>query len=386
MNTIRKKNDILETVYCVIVFLAVSYNVFQNSTLKFVVSLPGSINLLFIVACVLLSLPKKLYKSDLYLLAGIIIGLISYFNSSSKVLLSIMAFTFAGREYSFEKIVKTNKSSLLFSVTSVFLLDIVGVLPKIRNYVRNYSNDELRYTFGFTHPNVFALFVLALVCCYYISLQSQNIRFKTIIPCLIGVFLTSFLSKSYTVSLVLLVLLFVLATPFYKVVYRFVCKHIVFFRRAVIVFSLLLIGYIVFLAFQTNKSALFDALGYTASARLLYANRALVEYGVSFLGQEIVTYNSLNYDVVNYNYFTVDCLYILLLVRDGLLASVVFWFSMFKSIKTMVRLHYLVGTIIIVLLLVYSVMESGLSFLCFGFVFIIPYAKHQIIRDSRIAS
>ena len=99
------------------------------------------------------------------------------------------------------------------------------------------------------------------------------------------------------------------------------------------------------------------------------------------LGQKVEFHNSLNYSVINYNYFTIDCLYILLAVRDGILASLFFWLSLLYSAAVMIKKRYLIATAIIISLMVFSVMESGLSFVCFGFIFAAPYAKAPDRKD-----
>ena len=88
-------------------------------------------------------------------------------------------------------------------------------------------------------------------------------------------------------------------------------------------------------------------------------------------GNIVQTYGSsffaLNPDSTK-EYFVIDCAYVYLLVRDGVVASLFVWGGILKSILRQIKQENLMGVYMMGLLLVYSLMETGL--LNFSFMYI----------------
>ena len=380
MNKEKTKFGVLEDIYCINVFLAVFYNVLQNSALKVVINLPGAINWFFIVVCVVLVFSKNIYKRDLFPLIGIAVGALSFFMSGSRVVVTLMAFAVATRGFDYFKILRTFKYAIVTSILLVAFLDFLNMIPKVKEYHRGDSVDSVRSTFGFTHPNVFSMFVLAGVCSHYFC-YSRKVTLLQLIPCAVAFVFTFFFAKSNTVSLVLILIAIFLLFSVFRRFNSFIVAHASLFKKLVVLIAIVFFAGIIYLSVNFTKLSFTNDLGQTAVARFHLANIAIKNYGFSLLGQKVEFHNSLNYSVINYNYFTIDCLYILLAVRDGILASLFFWLSLLYSAAVMIKKRYLIATAIIISLMVFSVMESGLSFVCFGFIFAAPYAKAPDRKD-----
>lgn len=374
-----KVKSIWEGFYSLVVFGAIFYTALQNSMAKYVMSLPNYVNWFFIFCCGVLCLTKRYKKSELQeyfiLVIGVFTGLISYYLCGSKVLVETLLFSLAAKDFNPKKVIRTYKWSLLIAILGVFILNQLGIFPDTTYY----KNGEIRYTFGFTHPNVFAFFILALICCYYFEYRSA-LRPVDAVPCLIGFILTFVFSKSETVSVILFCLLLIIIFSSIRKIYLFFERNQKLFRRMIAVGIVAGILTVILIASELSSMSFLTNLGNTAAARLYYANRGLDMYGVHLFGQKIQTYNSL--ESANSNYFMIDCLYVQLLVRDGIIVSFFFWGMLIRSFMKMVKNRYILAGLIIMLLLIYSIMETGLAFLCFSFIFAMQFTSYDDVNQT----
>ena len=125
----------------------------------------------------------------------------------------------------------------------------------------------------------------------------------------------------------------------------------------------LLISYI-FFVWKNPTNNVVSALGSTISSRLLMGNEGLHWYGISLFGQPVNFVDS-SYIVLNRaysysTYFTVDSLYIKLLINEGLFVGFIFLFFIFRALMKSIESNKLIF-LIILSLLIYSIFETGLS-------------------------
>lgn len=132
-----------------------------------------------------------------------------------------------------------------------------------------------------------------------------------------------------------------------------------------------------------------SALGKTAGLRLLYANMAFKRYPINLFGHVVRTYGT-SYFALNPNstqeYFVIDCAYVYLLVRDGILASLYVWgITIYAFLQTM-KCGKLFRAYIIGLMFVYSIMETGLLNYAFLFIFFAGVCVSETSRNAESSS
>lgn len=330
------------------------------------------IMMILLIGC-LKSKMRLSYKETI----AILISVISYWLSHSLACLYIVSVCLAAKNCDQNKIVSSCCWGNLIAIVVVFLANISGLFMET-SFVRG-DTGELRYSFGFTHPNTFCVYLLAFIVSYYAVKNKYKIQ--DFLPIFIAVYISAVYTKSITASLALfaiLAYLIVARTGLYKVLRS---KWMFGLIKTAVPLIVLFIVVILYIAYRFDSLIFLSNLGKTANLRLLYAHQALNEYGVSLMGQEISTYGS-SFFLLNSNstqrYFTIDSLYILLLVRDGLFATIVIIGSILQGLTKAVKQKKSYYIYIIIDLVIYSVMESGIINYAFTCIYTFGVAGEQI--------
>lgn len=257
-------------------------------------------------------------------LIGIIICLLLFFitySTNGNAVAGMIVFIYCGRNISFEKIAR-----ITIYITGVMLgfITISSWFGIIENYIE-YSGDRVRQYLGFRYA-LYAPALLYNITLLDIYIKQEKIKWKNII-CLLALNALLFYFTNSRLSFLLSVLSIVIAVFYkYKKLY-FEKKHFTYF---IMIFSYLICGgifYSLTIIFSWNVSwmkILNDFLG----DRLYLGQYSLLKYGISIWGEQISWVgNGLNVygEKSKEAYLWVDCLYIQILQRYGIVFLIIFF-------------------------------------------------------------
>ena len=90
---------------------------------------------------------------------------------------------------------------------------------------------------------------------------------------------------------------------------------------------------------------------------------------------EIVTSTDLFFKRKTGRYFPMDLFYVYLPMVYGVIPALFFVFMYIKAMLNTVRIKKNVLLVVLMVMLVYSIMESAINTFCFSFIFILPFCN-----------
>lgn len=364
-----KYSDIYVFFYLFLLGILIFFTVINSSLFIEIIQIPGDIYLWCTIMTALLILMKKNRKKTFVLWVLVLLFAIAVFRESGSLFFLTLAVYWYGAQWvPYDKVLKSTLISLILGMLIVITANSLNAFPEV---VFSRVDGTERMNFGFIHPNTFSLFLLAAIVCYYF-LRDNHLNFLDVFPAFISFYIARDYADSKTVAAVLLLMvIFVLLRLILPAAYKYFKTKKKFWKAVCVTaipFGTLLL---LFITSRYSKLDWLTELGNTAAYRLYYANVALKRYGVNMFGNIVQTYGSsffaLNPDSTK-EYFVIDCAYVYLLVRDGVVASLFVWGGILKSILRQIKQENLMGVYMMGLLLVYSLMETGL--LNFSFMYI----------------
>ncbi len=381
---IKSKKIVFKYSNIILLLIALLFflNTYQISILNYVHPIS---TYYFLIVLLLILLPALKFNKILSLkklspfVICLLVGMLSFVKSRSLIILQITIICFATIKIDFRRIIKTYIGCIAISIIALWLLDYSGMLPHYSFARIGIANSGERMAFGFAHPNFFSLYLLALnFALYFIDHYSHKILRLTLLA--VSFFITYKYSQSQTVAVILLAfLIYYLVSIIILPMQNFLSRFSWIIKLLFCIGMPILIYFVFKISSSRSSLDFFVNLGVTANARIYYANRALRTYGISLFGQKITMYGTMYFNQHTLTdvskFFTIDCLYVLLAVRDGILASIVFWAIYFISFLKLYKIKEYGCLVVLFLLLVYSIMESGLSYFAMFFIFIRAFSN-----------
>lgn len=368
----KKKKTIhikYETLFCILSILLILIGVIESSLVSELFPISKyCIYLICLLFYVLALLKREHSKAEIYWYTlSVVVGLLSALLSHTLTLLIITAFVFASLGVDYEKILKTTWATLLFGMIAVFAFDYAGLLLPIRFY----RGSSIRYMFGFKHPNTFAMYLMAFNCAYFLWRGRKSKWFEFIIL-LCSIYIMFFLNHSNTVA-ICTSLFFVTSFNYrYIDIWKRVLSYSTKTMKYGIVFfvPIIIMGILIYID-SASSFSFFNDLKNTAGMRIVYGNIALKKYGLSLFGNQMKTFGSFETSrmFASNSYFVVDCLYVLLAVREGIASSIIIWTTMIMSAQASISRQRWDMLGVVIIMFVYSLMESGLTNSAFYYVF-----------------
>lgn len=204
------------------------------------------------------------------------------FFSENSVLIKALLIIIAAKGVKFNNIVKFDIKIKFIFIFLIIGLSITGV---INNYIliRNNTN-QLRYSLGFIHPNIFSSFFLTL-CIEYIYLKYYKIKKIEYLLIIIIMFFVNLITDSRT-CIYIVILLIILCIYFKNFSNKFernkILKNIIIYLTTIFsIISLILSkNFNIYNNNYININNLF-------SGRIQQANKFINEYGLSLFGQKV---------------------------------------------------------------------------------------------------
>ncbi len=255
------------------------------------------------------------------------------------------------KDVEFNKIIKVYSIATLAVLLAAFVasrLDIIVDLVYIRDYVIE------RNSFGTIYPTDFAAHIFFLLCAaYYLikeSIQKVHLLAGIIISALVYIYCDTRLDSITMVLLVIgigLVQMPVTVFSTHKIYLRL--KQCIISNIPYIPVTGFLFMYVMSYFFQPSITffRLFDKL---LSGRLKLGNKALEDYGLTLFGQQVaMNGNGGSLVSLGGNYFFVDCSYLLVYLRYGIVFLLLIFMIHYWCCKNFKSdLYYLVILTVIV--------------------------------------
>lgn len=200
----------------------------------------------------------------------------------------------------------------------LFLLHLTYALLRIpltgENYLQIISGVS-RYDMGFGHPNRFSILVFNLLI-MWIWLNFSTIKFKNIIVIFLISIVNYMITRTRTNEVAITMLLVILFC--WKINSKTMSSWLKNVAMLIVpILELCSVGVVILYSHGTN--AVLDMLDIILSGRIRLGAYAYEHYGITFLGQQILS-SKVTYDsVYRLNYFTFDNIYTDITMQQGLI-------------------------------------------------------------------
>ncbi|MBQ9072384.1 MAG: hypothetical protein IJY25_04435 [Bacilli bacterium] len=299
---------------------------------------------------------KPINKKSLIILTILfILGVISSITINNTIFLRTFLFICTFRNIKFDDFIKYDAIVRIVFVITLFVLYCFDLTEVVEIYR---AGGVLRYAFGFWHPNKFGLYLMLIsIDLVYLFYKSPTTKKRIILSVLIALFafIVYFYSKSrasFCIILCCLILLLFNQKYIFKLIQikpiNFLAKNSVLILTII---TFLLIG----LYRQNNIIA--EKIDSISSERLYWASTYLENYDLNLFGNEIQTFSSVEV-IDGQKYFSLDNSFVHFTLYYGVIIMSVI-VLMFRAIfKTLYGKKKYIHIICLVLIIIYSFMES----------------------------
>ena len=259
---------------------------------------------------------------------------------------------------------------LLFLLIHTVCCLVFVFAGKILLYANYYG--EIRFNFGFTHPNVFSVYLFNLIL-MWIWLNYSKLNMGNLISiCLIEVLFFIFTRTRTTLIEFFIVILLILIGKRRENSRLLSCI-------AAVIFPLISIVILVLISNYTKNIPIINNLDGLLSSRIRLGAYGYTNYGITLFGQ------SINFNVIwdpfwRLNGFTFDCTYSSLWVMQGAAWLVVISIAFYKLAK--LRSNKI--NVMLIVWCLYAITEvHGLNgFKCFPILLIVLLLQNKQERDA----
>ena len=309
------------------------------------------ISILFILFSIFLSLKKRKRKNELlFIIIMLLINLIVLYISKEEKILILSLFVIACKKINIEKLIKfdaTIKISFLIIVSLLYKLGLTEIYDMVR------ENGQIRYSMGFSHPNVFAAYLFSATLSLFFVLFNKNYKkskliFLLIASIILGYNITS--SRTLVISIIVLIVFLCFSKKNLKILK--IAKYLPITIAAIS----LILGY----AYNSNNQIL-NNLNTLSSQRVYFMNKFLNEYNVTLFGNKIEYISSIYGKENGIEAMVLDNAYLLFILKYGIIMTIIFGYMLIKTLKKFEHDRKVI--IPLISFMIYGFFESGFIYL-----------------------
>ena len=360
-----KKNNVGNIIYFIALFLLVASNLLCNVTFltNYLFSFKILSYILFLFVGFISFFKKKTIKTSTFLLIiiSLTLGIESYYIIKNSILLDLACVIIGSFDMKFDDVLKYD---LLIKVliTVVILLAYFNGLTFSRFTVTR-SNEYLRNSFGFFHPNTFGMYLMMMYFEYIVLKKKMNFKMFSLGIILIIIIYYTCNSRTAYYSIALFLILCLIGF-FIKKLFKIKSTNLYNFRINKFLFLiLLLLSVFVTKMYSLNQSVVSE-IDTFLSGRLYLQYINMQQFPITFFGNDITLIG------------TLDNGFIKILLNYGLLTSAVYfliYYLIFTNMKK-VKNEYL--ALVIILILFYTLSESILLYICYN-IFLLSFINYR---------
>lgn len=338
---------------------------------------------LLLIACIINNRHFSLKPSRLMFLAAFFVAVFLDLYNGSMTFFDVFAVAIMVPELDYYRTLQVFFHAVLSAFIIIVLFSFTGILPETSFY----RGDVVRNTLGFQHPNLLAINVMALVILFiltrkrtigeynYATSESQ-IDIFDIALCLISAVFCYVVSNSLTETIVLVFVALVFG--FSKVRKYFGAKELARSKIFKICIFMLIpvLALLLYYIVTNSRSDLIPEISDTFYNRYLYALFGYNIFGIHLLGvpQDAFT----TFKVTTLAGSDIDCLYMKILIRYGILLSCYFLFICIICVRKYINKKNNIMLLVIVCMAIFSIFENRvLANSKFSFIFVCAFAQYS---------
>lgn len=285
-----------------------------------------------------------------------------------------------------DKIAKIFYKTMIISVVITLLLYCFNVFPEYIIY-RNMT-DMQRYAFGFSHPNVLGR-ILMLICMLHVLIKKDESKILDVIGIVfVGIFVYVWPNSVTSAEIIfLLAAALLLSMAYTHFMNRNLSQSVIVKLGAKITLPIIF-GAVVLITVNSDYQQIVRDFSITFYKRFYYGFVAIQEYGIHLFGNKITLVGSTQryFSGNKQSTFVLDCLYILLLVRYGLVVTLYYLYEYIKGIANCIKDKNIYLLVVMVLIAVYSISENGMTVFYSSFIFIcsLGMKRSKLKSDSSL--
>ncbi len=290
----------------------------------------------------------KNYKTkELFLITALIIIFgVSAFFCRDTILLQLLLFAICYKNIKLEKFLKFSLLSKIAILLIVIILWKVGLIDEV--VTQRIGGNLIRHSWGLSHPNGLGL-ILFSICCDMLCLHYKKIKIYDIVFLIMALLISIFICNSRAAQIGIVVLL-ICALVIPKLEKKSIfTKTVVYLPIVLPVIALLLT-----ILYSFNYSWI-QKIDEILSSRVFYANSFLNYYGVNLFGNNFIYYGNSHSAPW---FFALDCGYMFLLIKFGIVATVTFIYLIINAINKTIKTKNYAIFVYLIPFLFYGLMEQ----------------------------
>ncbi|OCN05585.1 hypothetical protein A4S06_08445 [Erysipelotrichaceae bacterium MTC7] len=347
--------------YFAFTFFISAYYSLRTSLLQ---TYPIILFLFLSVVFVFLKIFTTSYERKEYLLIfGLIIfGFFNWYFSKSTTSLIIILAIVGIKNVSFRKTLKIRFITKIIFMISIILASFFGFVDNLEMVHLREGESVLRNALGYEHPNVLGKVLLEEFLLFLVLYKDRFENKDLLLMALINLLQFYFTKSRTSFAVICLLIVFVFIIRKTKKMQILINFGNLTYLSSLILF---LISYVFpkWVYGSVGQLPLIKAIDSLLQYRITYSHIFLYRFQVSLFGQKIVNY-------WNNKYAFLDSGYLNLLLANGLVAVILFFVGLFKTIKYLVSKKQIYVLLSIFMIGLYAVTENILSTFFYNFTFI----------------
>lgn len=305
--------------------------------------------MLLLINCVS-NINKLNINKVLILFISVLMAVITKITSKSNTIFILILLIIAAKNIKLEELIKYDlKIKIPFMIIIVVLYFL-----RMTDVNLHYRNGIIRHSMGFSNPNVFSTYILAIIV-EYLYLRRKKVNAKDLIIIIIGIFIIDFYAGSRTQIFCLIILALIVYINKYTGK-KFLNNSIVNFIVSNI-FIILTIFSLLIIYFYGQGNDIVQDIDVQTSGRIKQISGVFNEYDVNLFGNKLDLVTSLQAKLTGKQQTALDNVYIYSLLSYGIIPFIIMCIAMKKYMKTTIKENEDILRTIMLVFLIGGLME-----------------------------
>lgn len=305
--------------------------------------------MLLLINCVS-NINKLNINKVLILFISVLMAVITKTTSKSNTIFILILLIIAAKNIKLEELIKYDlKIKIPFMIIIVVLYFL-----RMTDVNLHYRNGIIRHSMGFSNPNVFSTYILAIIV-EYLYLRRKKVNAKDLIIIIIGIFIIDFYADSRTQIFCLIILALIVYINKYTGK-KFLNNSIVNFIVSNI-FIILTIFSLLIIYFYGQGNDIVQDIDVQTSGRIKQISGVFNEYDVNLFGNKLDLVTSLQAKLTGKQQTALDNVYIYSLLSYGIIPFIIMCIAMKKYMKTTIKENEDILRTIMLVFLIGGLME-----------------------------
>lgn len=305
--------------------------------------------MLLLINCVS-NINKLNINKVLILFISVFMAVITKITSKSNTIFILILLIIAAKNIKLEELIKYDlKIKIPFMIIIVVLYFL-----RMTDVNLHYRNGIIRHSMGFSNPNVFSTYILAIIV-EYLYLRRKKVNAKDLIIIIIGIFIIDFYADSRTQIFCLIILALIVYINKYTGK-KFLNNSIVNFIVSNI-FIILTIFSLLIIYFYGQGNDIVQDIDVQTSGRIKQISGVFNEYDVNLFGNKLDLVTSLQAKLTGKQQTALDNVYIYSLLSYGIIPFIIMCIAMKKYMKTTIKENEDILRTIMLVFLIGGLME-----------------------------